>query len=108
MIVYASSAEAGARMPIPPPEPTRLRRRDIALAAANKDGGTHVDDKLTPEYERLLSPEALAMYGGDIHLIDGRTVQPVPITDTHLVYLRQMGFEVLESPALRSLLSIYY
>ena len=77
------------------------------LAAANKDGGTHVDDKLTPEYERLLSSEALALYGGDIHLIDGRTVRPVPIPDTQLVQLRQMGFEVLESPALRSLLSIH-
>lgn len=29
------------------------RRRDIALAAANKDGGTHVDSKLTAEYEEL-------------------------------------------------------
>nr|MBA4117264.1 hypothetical protein [Rubrobacter sp.] len=107
MLVYASSAEAGARMPIPPPEPTRLLRRDIVLAAANKDGGTHVDAKLTPEYERLISPDALAMYGGDIHLVDGRTVRPIPNTDTHLVYLRQMGYEMLESPALRSLLSIY-
>ena len=96
-------------MRIPPPEPARLRRRDIVLAAANRDGGAHVDEKLTPEYERLLSPEAVGFfYGADIHLADGRIARPEPITDTHLVYLRQMGYEVLESPPLHGLPSIYY
>ncbi len=28
--------------------------------------------------------------------------------DTHLVYLRQMGYELLESPPLYGLLSIYH
>ena len=30
-----------------------LRRRDLVLAASNKDGGAHVDANLTPEYETL-------------------------------------------------------
>ena len=29
----------------------RISRRDIVLAAANRDGGAHVDSKLTAEYE---------------------------------------------------------
>jgi hypothetical protein len=31
----------------------RMTRRDIVLAAANKDGGAHVDSQLTKEYETL-------------------------------------------------------
>lgn len=108
MLVYVSSAYRGPQVRIPPPEPTRLSRKDIVLAAANKDGGAHVDEKLTPEYERLLSPLGAGLYNMDINLIDGRTVRPEPIIDTHLVYLRQMGYEVLESPPLHGLLSIYY
>ena len=107
MVVYVSSAYSGPKILIPPPESTVLRRKDIVLAAANKDGGAHVDEKLTPEYERLLSPLGAGIMNMNIDLIDGRTVRPEPIMDTHLVYMRQKGYEVLESPSLYNLLSIY-
>lgn len=44
---------------------THLTREDIILAAANKDGGAHVDEKLEPNYERLAASGALGMYGPD-------------------------------------------
>lgn len=96
---------------------TRITRKDIVLAAANKDGGAHVDPKLTTEYEEISKPGALfAQYhrgtgvslglGGpvmqaatgdpDIHSIVG-------VPDTHLVSLRQMGDELLNSTNLLKL-----
>ncbi len=33
----------------------RLTRQDVVLAAADKDGGAHVDAKLTPNYESLMN-----------------------------------------------------
>ncbi|SRR6266481_5848819 len=30
-----------------------ISRKDIILTSANKDGGAHVDEKLTPQYESL-------------------------------------------------------
>ena len=77
----------------------RLTRQDVVLAAANKDGGAHVDAKLTPNYESLMN-------------LDGQGLEPdvpsqrrdfQPIIDAHLVFLRQMGFELLNSPELLSL-----
>jgi hypothetical protein len=38
---------------------TWVSRSDVVLAAADKDGGAHVDARLTPEYERLIK-------GGDL------------------------------------------
>lgn len=69
----------------------RVARRDIALAAANKDGGAHVDAELPPEYQRLI--EGLwVMMGTGKH-----------VAGQHLLYLRQMGFEILNSPDLSAL-----
>lgn len=96
---------------------TRITRKDIALAAANKDGGAHVDPKLTSEYEAISKPGALfAFYhraegvslglgGSVIHTsVDGSDVQAVVgVPDTHLVSLRQMGHELLHSPELLAL-----
>lgn len=68
---------------------TRLSRRDIVLTATNKDGGAHVDEKLTPAYEMLAEDGAVGSFGwGD---------QTIPITKAHLVTLRQIGYEVLRS-----------
>lgn len=78
---------------------TRLRRRDIVLAAANKDGGAHVDSKLTPLYEALSRDGALGSFGYSAP--DGNYTQP--ISDAHLVALRQMGWELLNSPDLLGL-----
>lgn len=85
---------------------THLRRRDIILAAANKDGGAHVDEKLEPNYERLASSGALGMYLDQITVGDGTLVFLPPLENAHLVYLRQMGYEVLNSFDMRLLLVI--
>ncbi len=85
---------------------THLTRKDIILAAANKDGGAHVDEKLEPNYERLAASGALGMYLDQITVGDGTLVTLPPLEDAHLVYLRQMGYEVLNSFDMRLLLVI--
>jgi hypothetical protein len=69
----------------------RVSRRDIALVAANKDGHAHVDATLTAEYQKLKT-------GLWAMLDTGK-----PVSDHHLLYLRQMGFEILNSPELAAL-----
>lgn len=82
-----------------------IRRKDIILGAANKDGGAHVDAELAPNYEQLSNSGALRMYEMEISLTNGETVHLPPLEDAHLIYLRQMGHEVLQSPDLWILLS---
>lgn len=76
-----------------------VRRRDIALVAANKDGGAHVDSELTPEYERLGENGRLISWS---MTKDGATVE-LPSPNLHYVALRTMGWELLNSPELREL-----
>jgi hypothetical protein len=45
-----------------------IRRKDIILGAANKDGGAHVDAELRPDYEQLAASGALRMYEMEIGL----------------------------------------
>ena len=74
--------------------PGPMTRKDLVLAAANKDGGAHVDAALTAEYESLFTMyQRVAADGGE-----------TPVTDVQLVGLRQLGFELLHSPELRALL----
>jgi hypothetical protein len=75
---------------------TRLTRKDVVLAAADKHGGAHVDTALTPEYERLISSHDLGSW-----VVNG--AEPVPIEGHHYVALRQMGYEVLHSTELTDL-----
>lgn len=77
----------------------RLKRKDIVLTAANKDGGAHVDRRLTAEYDALASDGAL----GKLSLKVGGVEYSRPITDAHLVAIRTMGNELLKSPELLSL-----
>lgn len=74
----------------------RLTRKSIVLAAADKDGGSHVDARLTPEYEALAADGAAGWFVA--RKADGET--KTPITGAHFVCLRQMGFEVINSPGL--------
>jgi hypothetical protein len=67
----------------------RVTREDIALVAADKEGA-HVDATLTAAYQKLKT--------GLWVTLDGK-----PISDHHLLYLRQMGFEILNSPELAAL-----
>ena len=74
-------------------EVLRLSRKDVVLTATNKDGGAHVDQKLTPAYEMLAAGGAVGsfIWGSD------SVKQTFPITKAHLVALRQIGHEVLRS-----------
>lgn len=83
-----------------------IRRKDIILGAANKDGGAHVDADLRPDYEQLAASGALRMYETKIGLANGETVRLPPLKDAHLIYLCTMGHEVLQSPDLYALLSM--
>ena len=77
----------------------RLTRKEIVLAAANQDGGTHVDSKLTAGYAALAKDGAIGsfVYGPQEKL------EVQPIQNAHLVSLRQMGYELLHSPELTGL-----
>ena len=91
-IVYVFSRRSEAD-PTGEIEVLRLSRKDIILTATNKDGGAHVDKKLTPAYEMLAADGTV---GSFIWESDG-VKQEFPITKAHLVALRQIGHEVLRS-----------
>jgi hypothetical protein len=73
-----------------------LARKNLVLMAADKDGGAHVDEILPEEYERIMRGEPWSVHsemtGGKILLVNG-----------HLASLRQMGYEVLNSPQIMGL-----
>jgi hypothetical protein len=73
----------------------KLTKRDIVLAATNKDGGAHVDSSIPPAYEALIKfgntpsfTTPIGTYGGE------------QIVNAHFTALRQMGYELLNSPEL--------
>lgn len=67
----------------------RLARSDLVLTAADRDGGAHVDPRLTPDYESL-ARGVWSFYEG------GSFVKEE--SDAHLNFLRQIAYEVLNSP----------
>lgn len=76
-----------------------LTRENLVLFAANKDGGAHVNAVLDPKYKRAMEPV----------LRNGRRGQPMeiteqPVSDTHLVYLRQIAQELSHSLELLKLM----
>ena len=77
----------------------RVTRNDVVLAASNKDGGAHVDKKLTDEYLALMKDGAV---GSIVYDFEKQRVE-IPIPNAHLVFLRQMGYELLNSPELINL-----
>ena len=77
----------------------QITRKDIVLAAANKDGGAHVDAKLTSEYAALAKDGAV---GSFVYESAGNK-SASPIEGAHLMSLRQMGYELLHSPQLLAL-----
>jgi len=78
-------------------EKHRITRRSLVLAAANKDGGAHVDRKLTEEYAALAADGAVGSFIAKTDNIS----KLIPMTDAHLVSLRQIGYEVTSSSELR-------
>jgi hypothetical protein len=67
-----------------------LTRRDIALAAANQDGGAHYDSRPNERTQKLRSGPAAAVEVNGRPLAGG-------MRNHHFPLLRQMGYEVLES-----------
>ncbi len=81
---------------------TRLSRKKIVLAAANQDGGAHVDSKLSSEYAELSKDGGLGL---DFLFVnhDG-TEYSEQITCAHFVAIRQMAYELSHSHELLSLI----
>jgi hypothetical protein len=75
------------------------RRKDVIAEVANKDGGAHVANLIPEAHEVLTKP------GGIIKITIGPEdgAVEVPIAGVHLAMLRQMAYEVLNSPALLAL-----
>lgn len=76
-----------------------LSRKFISLAAANQDGGAHVDLNIKGDYAALATDGAAGTY---LRNTDSGVVSATA-SDMHLVALRQMGFELLNSQELRNL-----
>jgi hypothetical protein len=74
-------------------------RKRLVLAAANKDGGAHVDSTLTEEYEALM----MTGQRGWFYYSPTSDDRFEPVKNEHLLYIRQMGFELLNSPELLAL-----
>jgi len=78
----------------------RATRKSLVLAASNKDGGAHVDSNLTTEYETLMTTGERGWFH---YSPTNKSHDFQPIMNAHLVYIRQMGFELLNSPELLAL-----
>ena len=77
----------------------RITRRQIVLGAANSDGGAHVDIKLDRAYAALARDGVL----GVIYQVSNGVGSSKPVSGAHLVSLRQMAYELLNSPELLKL-----
>ena len=68
-------------------------RQSIILATANKDGGAHIDENITPDFKTLkegfwtFEHESLSK----------------ELTDYHFVAIRQFGYEIINSQQLLAL-----
>lgn len=78
-----------------------ITRLVIMIAAANNDGGAHVDDELEPLYASLAEEGSL----GTLQTLNDRyeIISRQPIPNAQHVALRQMAYEVLNSPEFMSL-----
>ena len=76
---------------------TVLSRKDIVLSAANQDGGAHVD-KNPNKKTKDLKQGVGTLYRWE----NGQNIKE-ELTDHHFPLLRQMAYEVLNSPQIISL-----
>lgn len=74
-------------------------RKAIVLGAANQDGGAHVDPNPDSKYLRMAYTQEFGILVG--HSAEGEV--RVPQYGYHIVALRQMAYELLNSSALTSL-----
>jgi hypothetical protein len=76
-----------------------LNRKDLVLAAANKDGGGHVDKAYDKKYEELMQGQGVFM---TVNPSNAPSFQ-IKSKQAHLAALRQIGYEVLTSPDVQAL-----
>jgi hypothetical protein len=74
-----------------------INRRDLTLWARNKDGGAHVDAELHEVYEQLVKGVGWKL---SQHLADGTLVREVAFANAHFAALRQIAYEVLNTPSM--------
>lgn len=80
-------------------EGTRYSRRDVVLGVAEQEGGAHVAAEPTTEYRKLMTPGLTWDY---VEVNDGvETITPA--ADVRFKYVRQMAYELLNSPELLKL-----
>jgi hypothetical protein len=69
-----------------------LTRKDMVLAGANQDGGAHVDANPDKKTRSLIK----SMGSVKAHF----EAPEIPLNNQHFHFLRQFGYEVLNSPDL--------
>ena len=74
----------------------QVKRKDLVLWAAEKDGGAHTDSKTDKTYDALMN-----MW--EAYTESGSETQSVPIPPQHLFALRRFALEVLASKELSAL-----
>ena len=79
---------------------TIYSRRAIVLGAANQDGGAHVDPNPDERYLRLAYKQEFGVLVGQSPEGEVR----IPLFGYHVVALRQMAYELVNSPALMALI----
>jgi hypothetical protein len=75
------------------------RRKDVIKNIAEKEGGAHVAERIPESYDVLSKPRGIIK----LTIGYGEDTQEIPIGDVHLAVLRQMAYEVLNSPTLLAL-----
>jgi len=78
----------------------KLTKKDIVLAATNKDGGAHVDSNIPLAYEELIkfgNPRGI-----DTEL--GNHFEEEKVINAHFTALRQMGYELLNSEEITNII----
>jgi len=81
-----------------------LNRRDLVLAAANKDGGAHVDTALPLTYDKTRLGAGMEL---QIDFKTGPTRVKMPFENVHYASLRQVAYEVLNSPEISKLSAMH-
>jgi len=73
-----------------------FRRKDVISGVANKDGGAHLASLIPDSYDVMSKP------GGLVTITIGAEgdTEDIPIVGVHLAMLRQIAYEVLNSPAM--------
>jgi hypothetical protein len=80
-------------------EGTRYSRRDVVLGVAEQEGGAHVAAEPTAEYQKLMTPGLT----WDLVDVNDGVETITPVGDLRFKYVRQMAYELLNSPELLKL-----